>query len=711
MLLSQIKQTSCFTWSPLSSHPSHLALGTLHSTLKPAQLQFYQTQNVGSVDKLADVELSEKFVSMDWGEGLQQEHSMGILAGGMDDSSIQLFDVNKILQKEDEPLISKIDKHTKQVNSLCFNPKQPALLAAASSDSNVSFWNLKKPEEPVEVEMQGKNPHQNEEVSSIAWNVQFDSIAASCSKEGLCTIWELKESKSVLKFSNQQRRNYSSIAWNPEVGTQLAVASQLDDAPVIELWDLRKAYTPMKELKAHTGGVLSLSWCPHDANLLLSSGKDGNCFIWNPATGEQLGELPSSENWMYDVKWAQKPSILSTASYDERISIYSLQDSSSETHGMEEAEEGDEQEEEPSADGSFMGAISGGKPQQPSRSKKRVAQTTNKNVFKTAPKWLKRPIGCSFGFGGRIVTFSGKKVKVKSVTFDEFANQQKELEEVIENRKFEDFCNKKVEDEPEDSDDSAVWSLMRILFTQDMKQELLRYLGFSKEDIAKEAEQDLPEGDDTVNVGESKKLDQEKVDSIIENCVITSNWEGAVDVCLKANRLADALVLAASGGKELWNRTREEYFQRQKHSSTITLVGKMLNELDNLVDTVDLSDWKKTLAILCTFGGDHFNELVERLAKRLEDAEDFTPATICYMSCGAFERTINIWLKCYKRDSSNASKQNLIRLMQKIVVFQQAYPNKDAMSNSHLNEKYAEYATLLASQVQLQNALQYSIGH
>mmetsp|Transcript_10657 Transcript_10657/g.39783 ORF Transcript_10657/g.39783 Transcript_10657/m.39783 type:complete len:1070 (-) Transcript_10657:1074-4283(-) len=710
MLLSQIKQTSALAWSPLSTHPSYLALGTLHSTLTSPKLSIHNA-TAEKTDILVETDaVNEKFVCMDWGVGThEQVNELGVIAGGMDDSSIQLFDVNRIVNKEDDILISKIEKHDKQVNALKFNPKQAALMASAGADGNVFFWNLKNMKEPTAIEMQGKNPHTNEEVTSLSWNTKFDSIAASCSSEGLCVIWELKESKHVLKFSNQQKRSYSCIAWNPEVGTELAVASQLDNAPFIELWDLRKAYAPVKELKGHADGVLSLSWCPHDANLLLSSGKDGSCFIWNPSTSEQLGELPPSENWMYDVRWSYRPSILSTASYDSRINIYSLQDSSAVPQPIDESQEVENAEQKDEANGgSFLGAIS----TKGSGKKRLSSQPLSKNVFKTAPKWLKRPVGAVFGFGGRFVSFTGKRVSVRCVKGDELAHQQ-ELDQVIEERNFESFCEKKAQeaDKNSEEDEASIWSLMRILFTDNRKHELLNYLGYNEDEISKEAQQEvLPEADGGSNDSEedeSSKYDQSKIDAIVQNCVITSNWQGAVDVCLRAGRLADALVLAASGGSDLWNRTREEYFARQKRP-TIALVGKMLNNIDDLVDNGDLNDWKKILAILCTFGGEQFDELAIRLGDRLEEAENHIPATLTYMCCGAFEKTISSWLNSYeKKTGSDNSKQGLIRLMQKIVVFQQAYPDKDALSNPKLSEKYAEYATLLASQGELQHALQY----
>jgi protein transport protein SEC31 len=74
------------------------------------------------------------------------------------------------------------------------------------------------------------------------------------------------------------------------------------------VWDLRNARAPekvcsviyvlkylLKEryqiLTGHEKGVLSLSWCKLDADLLLSSGKDNRALCWNPQTSELIGEV------------------------------------------------------------------------------------------------------------------------------------------------------------------------------------------------------------------------------------------------------------------------------------------------------------------------------------------------------------------------------------------------------------------------------------
>ena len=87
-------------------------------------------------------------------------------------------------------------------------------------------------------------------------------------------------------------------------------ASEDDHNPVVQLWDLRNANSPVKELSGHTKGILDLDWCSRDASLLLSSGKDNRTLVWDPLVEEGpqsiVAELPASQNWVFEVAWCPR---------------------------------------------------------------------------------------------------------------------------------------------------------------------------------------------------------------------------------------------------------------------------------------------------------------------------------------------------------------------------------------------------------------------
>jgi protein transport protein SEC31 len=50
-------------------------------------------------------------------------------------------------------------------------------------------------------------------------------------------------------FRTQSR--WRVVTWNPQVATQLCLASEEDQYPVIQLWDLRFAQSPVKTFEGH----------------------------------------------------------------------------------------------------------------------------------------------------------------------------------------------------------------------------------------------------------------------------------------------------------------------------------------------------------------------------------------------------------------------------------------------------------------------------
>ena len=96
--------------------------------------------------------------------------------------------------------------------------------------------------------------------------------------------------------------------------------------PGIVLWDLRNSRAPEAVLSGHEQGVLGLSWCRQDENLMLSCGKDSRTLCWNPQSHEIVAEMPPRSNWAFDVQWnPRNPNMLASASFDGHIIVQSLQ--------------------------------------------------------------------------------------------------------------------------------------------------------------------------------------------------------------------------------------------------------------------------------------------------------------------------------------------------------------------------------------------------
>ena len=100
--------------------------------------------------------------------------------------------------------------------------------------------------------------------------------------------------------------------------------------------------TATQILTGHEHGILSVSWCRQDADLLLSCGKDNRALCWNLQMSEIIGKVPSFYLKLIDiisniiivtnrgqlgvpVSWRpQNPELPATADFDGTIGTHTL---------------------------------------------------------------------------------------------------------------------------------------------------------------------------------------------------------------------------------------------------------------------------------------------------------------------------------------------------------------------------------------------------
>ena len=170
------------------------------------------------------------------------------------------------------------------------------------------------------------------------------------------------------------------MVWNPEIPTQFLVANDDDQNPSFNIWDLRNPDYPVATYQdIHYNGILSVSWCWSDPNLLVSSAKDFRTVVLNSKTGERILEFPTQQafkkiNWSRPLKG--KIAAMDTEGNSSILSFH--------PEGLLTA---------------------------PSRPFATPTPSTSTNTL-YAPKWLHPRCGARFGFGNKLVTFSGNLIKV-----------------------------------------------------------------------------------------------------------------------------------------------------------------------------------------------------------------------------------------------------------------------------------------------------------
>ncbi|KAG9311858.1 hypothetical protein JVU11DRAFT_8110 [Chiua virens] len=897
MKQKEIYRTATFAWSPTSLLPI-IATGTVAGALdesfsNESQLEIWQPDFMqkDQVDLGADVHSSpvgfvtdtSRFNRIAWGQA-HRDRSLGVIAAGMENGELALWDPAKIIAHVDasESLVLRNTIHTGPVRGLDFNPVQTNLLSSGAISGEVYIWDLNDPSKPYSP-TPGNRSSKLDEITSVAWNHQVQYVLAGASSSGYSVVWDLRGKREVVALAYGGgagtlggavgtgmavggRRGMSAIAWHPDNATRLVTASEDDMSPVIMVWDLRNARAPEKILTGHEKGVLSLSWCKQDADLLLSCGKDNRALCWNPQTSEIIGELPSADNWAFQVEWCPRnPDLLATAFFSGTIGIHSLQSTNAVPASVPAT---------PRATGADI--FNSPLPVPPDHGLSLS--------LKQPPRWLRRPVSASFGFGGKLVTVSnlqgvhGKTqssvVHLRGVVSEEnVVTRVKKLKVADEEDKLEVFAQSSM---GEQSGAEETWKALLSLFRSNSREELVTLLGYSKEEVKTRIEEavaklkqaraqqttyttpafrytadeepdsheprdpvvsfvdpepapeveatdtektgsemstsDAPPadgestttapslfGDDpaiamfgagtgadffttmaaarAATVGSrpssvaSESLsvknntfriypaDESETDRLVTRALVLGDFGSAVELCLSAERYADALLLAIKGGDDLLQRTQKAYFESQttQHPYLRLFQSIVTNDLDDVVQNAHLSEWAEVFVVLCTFAsGDEFGGLAEQLGARLEfqagvvlagndgpsesvaDAMELRKtATLTYLAAGRLERLVNIWTeelaeeegrRVRNPDPSESTSRYathahaLQTFIEKVTVFRGAVKYVDgdlsvAAGNTDdavktyklaaLYDRYFEYAEMLAAQGLIKEAVEY----
>ncbi|XP_069466593.1 protein transport protein Sec31B isoform X2 [Ambystoma mexicanum] len=769
MRLKEVERTAVQVWSPAVHHPVYLATGTSAQQLDAsfstnASLEIFEVDfGDPSVDmkNRGVLPFTSRFHKLIWGSyGIGPPNFSGVIVGGGDNGLITLYSASQILTSGTEPVIGQSEKHTGPVRALDFNPFQSNLLASGANDSEIYIWDLNNFSVPM---TPGSKTQPSEDICTVAWNRQVQHILSSAHPSGKAVVWDLRKNEPIIKVSDHSNRMHcSGMLWHPEVPTQLVLSSEDDRMPVIQIWDLRFATSPLKMLESHTRGILSISWCQADPELLLSSAKDNRILCWNPSIGEVIYELPTKSQWCFDVQWCPRnPCVFSAASFDGWINVYSIMGGSLEAQQTNQAGK-------ISSSFNTMDPFGTGQPLPPLHLPQQVSLTTSIPPLKKPPRWICRPVGVSFAFGGKLITFGTTKanpLKIQQnshevfisqvITEEDFLSRSRELQTALISGNLLRYCQNKIHSAQLQTDKN-IWNFLKVNFEQDARTKFLKLLGYNKDDLEKkisssclgvrahakdppsEAGDYVPSGHSLSSQGSGNNSGQSTstssspselfsllppdtgkfeipvttdTDGLICQSLLVGNFKGAVELCLNDGRFADAIILAIAGGEKLLRETQQRYFSQQKNKITSLLSSLVQHNWRNIVLECNLQNWKEALAILLTYSkSDEYAELCDVLGARLESEGTgrlSSQACLCYISSGNVTRLVECWVKTHE----TASPLEIQDLVEKVMVLRRSIELLRGTSlpaqGPVLHEKLTQYANLLASQGSLAAAMSY----
>jgi len=725
MKVKEIDRTANVAWSPQAQVPVYLAAGTAAQQLDASfstnsNLEIYSlnlSESGHEMPCVASLPVEQRYHKVVWGGAGMSDGTMpsGLLVGGADRGVLSMYDAAKLVGGGEEPLVFSQDKHTGPVAALDFNPFQSNLLASGASESELFIWDVNKLGSPMSP---GAKSQPLDDVKCVSWNRQVQHILASTFATR-CVVWDLRKNDPIIKVSDSTgRMRCRVVGWHPAVATQLCLASEDDHSPVIQIWDLRLASSPLKTLEGHHKGVLSVAWCQADPDLLLSCGKDNRLLVWNPnsTAGEIVAELPTSNQWSFDVSWCPRnPALIASASFDGRVSLYSLM--------------GGQQQVEPNTRvsdsfGPGLGAVPCSAPPAPCQ-------------LATPPKWLRRPCGANFGFGGKLVSWETEAGKPgvfisRVVTEPELVAASEKLETSVAAGNYTEFCTAKLAG-LEDEDQARVWRFIQASFQPQPEQQFLALLGINAADIklktaelaGESAKVDTTMGDEFEMIAavaaetEAEEeavrtaLDQEFQLSREENltaALLAGDVELAVQLAVKQGRFAEALILSLRGAPGLLEKTRAQYFQQAAREAGEAQAGLALVEAvamqgwDKLVQHCSLVSWREVLAALLTYTDSAARPgLAGRLADRLTGAGQLVEGVLCHLVAGSLDRVA----ACWPGLAPAAPLQDLVEVAVLARAAVEARGLPSVGPSGELAAALAQYAGLLAGQGSLHTALAY----
>ncbi|KAL0871531.1 hypothetical protein ABMA27_005244 [Loxostege sticticalis] len=756
MKLKELKKTVNMSWSPAGAHPAMLAAGSAaqqvdSSFSSSSQLELYA---LNLDDPGLDLELKSslttqhKFQKLVWSDA-------GMIVGGCDGGLLEFYSADKLLSNASDALVASSNKHNGHVSALDINPYQKNLLASGASESEIFIWDLNNTSQPM---APGNRSQPPDHVQGLAWNQQVQHILGSTFATR-CVVWDLRKNEPIMKLSDAtSRTRWRSLAWHPAVATQLCIASEDDQAPVIQLWDLRLAASPLLTLENHQKGVMTVSWCKQDSDLLLSAGKDGRILCWNPNNtaqpgGELVMEVSQQRQWVFEAAWCPRvPGLLASTSFDQQLAVHSILPtdrpevtSQSQNNIME----------------SFGGIESFAQLPAVQREPQSVAQAPRQLPQPTrAPAWLRRPVAAKFSFGGKLVTFEKcpqeagpqKLVYISQVVSEpEVIERAAQLDAALgagltydpqAADHLAEYCRARG-DAAAEQHERYTWFFLRANFLPTFRSEILNLLGFKHDEIPSKFKSNAAPGDsappDTAALsrGESTETEAElstdtstdlsdattlierklanvelgptvtnvtipngeDQTSMICRALICGNLEEAVELCLDADRVADALIIASLGSQELLYKV-QKYHLKHTASDPVSLIsGSLLqSRWDILVQSASPRNWRDTLAAIVTHcDGEALAHYCEMLGDKLSSESDPSlkeAASICYLCAMSPSPLCALWAR-------RADAAERVLLAGKAA----AARGRQLQPGDKLEAVLVEYAWRLAAQGCLQSAL------
>jgi protein transport protein SEC31 len=591
-----------------------------------------------------EVLLEEKFSCMAWGNHFNSSLGLGLVAGGMCDGSLMLWEAGAHVLPSEEYGDGMVCNMTlygpNEFNCMEFNSYKKELLATGGSD--VYIVNMEKSIEDPEVFCPNskKEPHP---ITSVSWNKNktVPHILASGSANGVINVWDLKVKRSTFSFrdKSQETGRDVKIAWNPNISSQIAVSFDDSKEIGIQIWDLRNSKAPVTILKdAHKSArINSLSWSTTDANLILSADRNGVVVCHDYKTGEVVLQETLKAD-ISQVAWVPTlPSLFTVQDIEGNVRVHTT-------------------------DNEMMKKISTTHAPKWMKNQSCVTTTMNQAIFyKENPSQLSKIIVQQSSKTSTQTALSTLADLVSSNDINEYishySKSSKDLWAMIQNHiKSDEEILQSLGFDPEEITTKTETLTGKSHKKQRERVESKARLNFEFTDMTEHQAEDFfnqlsknPDEQQTSEKGTyfNGNIKEEEIivrrnenwdagiEDLIRRNLFVGNFHGAIDCAIKAGRVDHAFLIAYSqpDHPELMGAAAEGIALMNSDPVSKLLQNVIENTCEDLIDQYELSRWKEICAFIISQYSDRRTELFKLLGDRLEKEKKIDEALIvCLIS-------------------------------------------------------------------------------
>jgi protein transport protein SEC31 len=579
-------------------------------------------------------------------------------------------------------------------------------------------------------------------IKSISWNDKISHILAAASTTGIIYIWEMRKVELFLTIcdsgifgdSDEYKRDQvinTNIAWCSD-GVQLIIAYDHPEYNFLTQYHMKIPNAPSAEYHGgHQEPILEVVKNPFDSNLILSLGRENVATCWSVRTQKPLVHVNfNNDKKVSSIMWLNKsPDIFISATLDGEINYHQV---------------------------NFSGEIS---------------NTNTLKELTEAPKWLTKKSGICFAFGGKFVTFSEKNspnITLHSITGNsELSSKMKTFIHKIEKSDLNEMLDEKIDSTilSKEKNVSLFWIALKSCYTNNYN-DLFRAMGFDKSKLQKEVytyigkkietQNSKKERQKVVNLNlintneaedfwntfsggnktekdepksvENSMTTTEKPHTITETITKNINWnlgteklikqslligdlQSAVDVALKCGRDAEALLIASAGDKELFNKTKQAFFNKNKDLFIKNIFSSIINgEFESLLDYNVLKDWKEYILYARTYlEGPAFISFANNLGDRISNNPDIYMALVCYILGRNYDKCVellyNNYLKEIEKLNRNQRKFSLHQLFEQVIAIKNVFQYN--LKNDITEKIMINYSELLINEGLFEEACTY----